>query len=413
MGESQRISRIVRLKWLPAAVMVGVGALALSACGSSVSTSATKPSGGTIQVGVLGPLTGGGASYGTEWWQGVQLAVNQINKSGGITVSGAKYKIKATVCDDQFLPSKAVSCAQRLVSTVHPVALMMPSSVEAIPLMGFNQQDNFLLMATSQDHSFTSQGNKLVVRIVNDTSQTIGGTVKLAQEYFASIGLTAHRAAVMQVDTPLGASWAQGFDKAWKATPGDSVTATASYDANSTSFTNQVQSLMSTNPQVVVLTTVCQPSAIAVKEFRQAGFKGGFIQSAACSGGSGLTPYISASQIGPFVTEAFPYLFPNTSPSVAKFFTQFKAAYGHDPIQAATAPGFQAVKWLALSIEKAGTATNAAAIHKEFGVVLPQLNAEGANLMGVTSYNPNTGQISMAMGLGVTTSSGGLVQYKG
>ena len=40
----------------------------------------------TIKIGMIGPLTGGAASYGTSVAQGAQIAVDEINALGGMQI---------------------------------------------------------------------------------------------------------------------------------------------------------------------------------------------------------------------------------------------------------------------------------------------------------------------------------------
>jgi ABC-type branched-subunit amino acid transport system substrate-binding protein len=44
-----------------------------------------------LKIGVIQPMTGPGASWGIGAVNGQQIAVDEINESGGITVKGVKY----------------------------------------------------------------------------------------------------------------------------------------------------------------------------------------------------------------------------------------------------------------------------------------------------------------------------------
>ncbi len=45
-----------------------------------------------IVIGFSGPLSGPAAEYGQDILYGIDMAVNQINAAGGITVDGKKYR---------------------------------------------------------------------------------------------------------------------------------------------------------------------------------------------------------------------------------------------------------------------------------------------------------------------------------
>src|SRR5580658_4982316 len=64
-----------------------------------------------IKIGVAGPITGANASFGAQLTQGVEQAVEDINKAGGIL----GQKIQVEVVDDVSDPKQGVSVANKLV----------------------------------------------------------------------------------------------------------------------------------------------------------------------------------------------------------------------------------------------------------------------------------------------------------
>ena len=128
----------------------------------------------TFEFGVVAPLSGGGADYGQAFQNGIKMDVADINKAGGVKVGGKSFTLSPAFCDDEFKPDKAVNCGKELASQRKVRVILTPSSLAAFPMMGFNQQEGFILMATSQTPRFTRMGNKLVVRFINNTDRTMG-----------------------------------------------------------------------------------------------------------------------------------------------------------------------------------------------------------------------------------------------
>jgi branched-chain amino acid transport system substrate-binding protein len=95
-----------------ALLSAAAGVLAVAACGGSPTSSGSQQaSGPPIKIGVLAdaaPLT---AVEGAEMRVNTDLAVDLINKSGGIH----GHKLELTYADPQADPSKAVTLAQQLV----------------------------------------------------------------------------------------------------------------------------------------------------------------------------------------------------------------------------------------------------------------------------------------------------------
>ena len=57
----------------------------------------------TIKVGVIGPMTGGAAVYGTAVARGAQIAANEINAANG------PIRIELDIQDDEHDPEKAIN----------------------------------------------------------------------------------------------------------------------------------------------------------------------------------------------------------------------------------------------------------------------------------------------------------------
>lgn len=114
-------------------------AFSLAACGSSDSTSGTSDSDtstatdaeasvaaeedstsgavdGTIMLGMIGPMTGSLAVYGTHVANGVNLAIDQINAAGGVTVGDATYGLAVESKDDQGDSTECLNAMNALIS---------------------------------------------------------------------------------------------------------------------------------------------------------------------------------------------------------------------------------------------------------------------------------------------------------
>ena len=61
-----------------------------------------------IVIGYTGPLSGPAAEYGQDIFNGVDMAVKELNAAGGITVKGKKYTFRLDKLDDRVDPTQAV-----------------------------------------------------------------------------------------------------------------------------------------------------------------------------------------------------------------------------------------------------------------------------------------------------------------
>ena len=100
-------TQVVKL-WKPLRSAI-VGGLALAAV--TVGASAQE----TLKIGGMGPLSGGGTSWGLAAQRGMELAVGDINAAGGVKAGGKTYKLELVFYDDLYSAQGGKAAAERLV----------------------------------------------------------------------------------------------------------------------------------------------------------------------------------------------------------------------------------------------------------------------------------------------------------
>lgn len=97
-------------------------AVALTACAPSQSTdqASSAQTGGkapnNILIGSTLPLTGLESKVGARFKQGYELAVEEVNKAGGIDLNGTKVPVELKLLDDTSDQAKANNLSQRLMT---------------------------------------------------------------------------------------------------------------------------------------------------------------------------------------------------------------------------------------------------------------------------------------------------------
>src|SRR5881409_4290463 len=90
-----------------------IAVVALVAAAGTQTPSAAEDK--TLTIGVLGPLSGGAASYGVELVRGAEMKADEINKAGGLKVGNDVYHIKLVSYDHKALATDAATAANKLV----------------------------------------------------------------------------------------------------------------------------------------------------------------------------------------------------------------------------------------------------------------------------------------------------------
>ena len=95
----------------------GLLVAAVTACGASTAQAQE------IVVGSSLPFAGPFASYGETIRDGYQLAVDDINAKGGVSLGGKNHKIKLLILDNKGDPTQVSAQARKLVQSEKAVML--------------------------------------------------------------------------------------------------------------------------------------------------------------------------------------------------------------------------------------------------------------------------------------------------
>jgi branched-chain amino acid transport system substrate-binding protein len=118
---------------------------------------ADTPAGDPVLVGVSGPLTGQYAQYGADWKRGFDLALAEVNDSGGI----AGRPLATDFQDTQSDPRQSVAVAQRFAGD--PRVVMEPgdfSSAASMAASPIYQRGKLVQFGFTNSHpDFTKGGD--------------------------------------------------------------------------------------------------------------------------------------------------------------------------------------------------------------------------------------------------------------
>lgn len=153
-------------------VLLSVIAL-LAGCGSSPPAAS---SGGTaapaatetkeLKIGFVDALTGTGAVYGMPQFEAVTLAVEKVNKAGGVQVGNTKYTLKLISYDNKSDPTESTSAVRKLLDLDGVRYILGFASTPAtVPVAkAFSKEEGILLVGNAAGQEITTQGAKNVFR---------------------------------------------------------------------------------------------------------------------------------------------------------------------------------------------------------------------------------------------------------
>ncbi|MCU4182067.1 ABC transporter substrate-binding protein [Bosea sp. BH3] len=301
----------------------GTAALALASAGSALVQAggalAQEATGEPIFLGVSGPLTGPNAQYGAQWKQGFDLALDQINSSGGIKGRPLRYIFEDTQSD----PKQTVAVAQKFVADKRIVAELgdfsSPASMAASPIY---QRAGLLQFGLTNSHpDFTKTGDFIWS---NSVSQADEQPLNAA---YAVKRIGFKRIAVLHLNTDWGRTSKDHFVAAAKAL-GAEIVATEGYLPEEKDFRSTLVRVRDANPDGLFLVSYYADAALIARQTRQTGLT---VPIAATSsiyspklielGGDAAEGIFTASRFFP----------EDPRPEVQNFVTSFKAKYGKEP----------------------------------------------------------------------------------
>jgi branched-chain amino acid transport system substrate-binding protein len=177
-----------------------------------VATGASYAQDKVIRIGGLFPTSGPGAYFGTQDRQGVDLAVEQINKTG---ING--YKLEVKYEDSACSPLPATQAAKRLIEQYKPHVIIGEECSDAtLAVMPVVEQAKVpLLNAGSSSIKITDPGNPWTFRIMpNEVMQG----VDIATNAYKR--LNAKTAVLLYENTNAGIGNAKVFGDTFKSLGG-------------------------------------------------------------------------------------------------------------------------------------------------------------------------------------------------
>jgi branched-chain amino acid transport system substrate-binding protein len=217
-----------------------------------------------ITVAVAGPLTGSEAVFGKQLKDGAELAVADINASGGVL--GKKLKLE--VGDDQCDPKQARSVAEKIAASKTPFVAGHYCSSSSIPASDAYLEGNVLqITPASTNPTFTDRGMWNTFRVCGRDDQQ--GAV--AGEYLAKI-YKDKNIAILNDKSTYGKGLADETKKALNKA-GVQEKIFESYTKGDKDFNALVSRMKASNIDVVYIGGYQQEAGLILRQMRDQGMK--------------------------------------------------------------------------------------------------------------------------------------------
>jgi branched-chain amino acid transport system substrate-binding protein len=334
-----------------------VAAVIAAACGSTGGggTPANSYAGKTIKLGAILSITGAGGVYGPSSREGMDLAVEQINKSGG--VSGAM--IDLTTRDDASTQSQSAQVAQTMIQSDQDLALLGPTlsnSAVAVHPLAENQHIPILAVSTTGINIVPNCNFPSTVACRYVFRDSLGEETAIPDN-IKSYTTDAHPATGVLL-VARDDKFSSDGGKIVEATVsqyGINLLKTIGFNKAELDLSPYVTQAVQLKPDVIFITSLGGIPAKIMIEARKQGWQGQFL------GGNGFntaTVSKNAGAAGLGARSASAWYLGNSFPSNSDFVTAYRAKYANadgtpkNPDQFA-AQGYTAIKVLADAARRA------------------------------------------------------------
>jgi branched-chain amino acid transport system substrate-binding protein len=280
----------------------------------------------TIKIGYLGPLSGDVASIGQGQVKAIQMAVDEINSTGGINGVKIELYVEDAACDGQT----ATTAMNKLVE-VDKVNYVIGGqcSSETIAAAPIAEKNKVLLLSPlSSNPSITNAGDYIFRNYPSDTYQG-----KLAADYIAN-KLHIKKVAILSCLN----DWGQGLKNEFKINfeaNGGEVVLIQDFDKEATNLKTELSKIKTSGAEMVYLLSQEISTITAFKEAKELGINTPFF------GGDVWENSNIWKEVGA-IAQGAKYISPKTTQNI-KFKMDFNNKYPNEEITLAATNNYDAV----------------------------------------------------------------------
>ena len=300
-------------------------------------------------IGAIVSESGPGATLGRPEADSIQLAVDEINKAGGI----AGRQIKLTILDDQSDATTAVNDFRQLLDQ-HPLTILgtalTPTTMALVPLAE-QAQVPLINFASSVSTVVPVEAHKWVFKIpINDTE-----VAKSLQTYLKKHGQT--KVSFIYRNDNYGQTGLQHFKDVGQPAGFDVVSADE-IEATASDATTQLTHVKAANPQALICWTTLPSANIILRGYRELSLTMPIYYSDGAATGvfpKQAGPAIDGVYIATMKVNVIDQL-PNSDPTkklLTHYASAFDAGYPKDaPVSIFGTWGYDGVGYLRAALEK-------------------------------------------------------------
>ncbi len=253
------------------AAMLGGGCVKSS---PAPSERAPAPAAQQLDIGVCSPLTGPAAFLGTETIDGIQMAIEDQNKEGGVTIAGQKYTLNPIVRDTKNDVVLGKNVAEELAYDKKVKIIFGPFLADGVGMQTVTEPNKILTFFIQSAIPQQIGPNKPYSFFVSfPIPQMTYKCLYYINEFYPQ----AKTVYSMEADVPTAPRWAAATEQSCKLL-GFNYLGYEKAPVTTKDFTPIIARVLSHNPDIIdtggIGGSMGGLCALMIKQLRQAGFTG-------------------------------------------------------------------------------------------------------------------------------------------
>jgi branched-chain amino acid transport system substrate-binding protein len=305
----------------------------------------------TILLGEVGSLTGSEATFGLSTKNGIQMALDEVNAAGGVTLKDGGVektkKLAVRVYDDQGKPEEAANAVTRLISQDKVVAILGEvASSNSLAMAPKAQAAKVPMVSPSSTNPKVTEVGDFIFRVC--FIDPFQGTVMAK---FVTEQLKLKNVAILKdnkSDYSLGLS--QFFTETFTKL-GGTIVAEEAYSKGDTDFRGQLTALKGKKPEAIYVPGYYTDVGVIARQAKELGL------AVPLLGGDGWESEKLFELGGSAIDGSYfsnHYSTDNPSPTVQSFIKNYEAKFGSKPDSLA-ALGYDAAMVVIEAMKRAGS----------------------------------------------------------
>ena len=324
----------------------------------------------TVKIGVIAPLTGPAAPWGLATAGGPKILAAEINAKGGLDVGGKKYQVEVIAYDDQYKAGDAVAAYNRLVKQDGAKFVIAMTSASTLALKQSFEDDKVIGLTSSLTDKAFDANTKYLFRLYSPPTHFLAPLVGWMHG-----NLKEKRIVIINPNDETG--WAQTeLSKTVYKKEGFEVLGSELYERSAKDFQPLLTKVIALKPEIIDLSTTVPASAgLVVRQARELGYKGTFVQT-----GAGGAKEIVAGAGKEAAEGTITTLFADpANANYQRLVADYKKLNGQEPNNIVVS-FYDATNVLLHAIQKAGSISDTDKIAASIAGVLPVKSLQGDEL---------------------------------